>query len=575
MPSVKKIFKTISQFGIKEDMDEFLKKKIVLTNKLSVILSFFFLVITVLLSVKFRLFTTSALLFILIIILAFVPFLNKTKHPNFARLLLSVVLPVFIYFASIYAKLNSEIGKEISFYFLPRTTMVITVIIPLLVLDYKKKVSFYLTIIFYTLCILMYSKVHEMLGIGINQAILTGDSYILASIIPVLILFILIAAFILMQNNNYQYEQNILNKNIKLKESEERYKVLSNASFEAIVISENGFCVEQNKTAEKMFGYSHKEAVGMFATDVFTDKSKKIIIKNILNGYTLPYDVIAIRKNGKTFNAEIQGQDFTYNGKKLRITAIRDITIRKKIEENLIIAKEKAEESDRLKTEFLHNMSHEIRTPLNGILGFSSLLNNPDLLPERRMEFTEIIHNSGEQLLQIIDNILEISELSTKQLKAYQKEVCLNDLLLNLFLKFNPKAEEKQIKLYVKKELSDKESTIFTDKSRLNKVLNNLLDNALKFTDTGSIELGYTMAEQIQIYVKDTGIGIRKEVQGLIFKRFSQGEKELSQKVGGLGLGLSIAKENTKLLGGNISLKSEKGKGSTFFVNIPYNKPKE
>lgn len=248
----------------------------------------------------------------------------------------------------------------------------------------------------------------------------------------------------------------------------------------------------------------------------------------------------------------------------------------RRINEELAIEREKAEESDRLKTQFINNMSHEIRTPMNGILGFSNLLSKPTLSESKKEYYIKIIQNSGNQLLRIIDDILEISILGTKQVTVNEEEFCLNDLLLELFSIFDIKAKENKTPLYLKKGLSDKASNIKSDKSKILKILGNLIENALKFTNSGFIEFGYSLIkdaepkQMIEIYVKDTGIGIRPEKQELIFERFSQEEKENPGNIGGLGLGLSIAKENAELLGGNISLKSEKGKGATFFVNIPY-----
>jgi len=176
----------------------------------------------------------------------------------------------------------------------------------------------------------------------------------------------------------------------------------------------------------------------------------------------------------------------------------------------LLIAKQKAEESDLLKTEFIHNMSHEIRTPMNGILGFSSLLDDNNLSDQKRKHYINIIQNSGKQLLRIIDDILEISKLETKQVKLFEKEICLNDLFLDLFLTFEIKAKEYKIPLYLKNGLTDKESMVFTDKSKLFKILSNLLENALKFTNEGFIEFGYNLiqtdsgSKSLQVYVKDT-----------------------------------------------------------------------
>ena len=258
-----------------------------------------------------------------------------------------------------------------------------------------------------------------------------------------------------------------------------------------------------------------------------------------------------------------------------------DITEQKKIENELLIAKESAEESNKLKTEFLNNMSHEIRTPMNGILGFSDLLNTPNLSNEKKQSFIGIIQSSAKQLLNVIDDILEISILETKQVKIVESKVCLNELLVDLFLVFDIKSKENKTPIYLKKGLTDKQSTIFVDKTKLVKVISNLIENALKFTSNGYIEIGYVLNnEKIDIHIKDTGIGIDKEKHELIFERFSQAEVELSKKVGGLGLGLSIVKENVELLDGKIRLESIKNEGSTFIVSIPYkpvfeNKPNE
>ncbi len=276
-----------------------------------------------------------------------------------------------------------------------------------------------------------------------------------------------------------------------------------------------------------------------------------------------------IKTDGSTIYVIIRSTMLNEFGK--NIASIVDITARKKTEEDLIKAKEKAEESDMLKTEFINNMSHEIRTPMNGILGFSDLLSNTNLTTQKRSNFIRIIQSSGHQLLHIIDDILEISQLGTKQVKVQETQVCLNDVLMELFSIFERKAKETAIPLYFKKTLSDAQSTILTDKLKLNKVLGNLLENALKYTNEGFVEFGYTLIDNtIELFVKDTGIGINKKNHTKIFERFAQEEKKLSSKTGGLGLGLSIAKENTELLGGNMRLQSEKNEGATFFVTIPY-----
>ncbi|MFN2378819.1 MAG: ATP-binding protein [Bacteroidales bacterium] len=248
-----------------------------------------------------------------------------------------------------------------------------------------------------------------------------------------------------------------------------------------------------------------------------------------------------------------------------------DITQRKQMEQDLISSKEEAENANQLKTKFLQNMSHEIRTPLNGIMGFSDILCNPSISDEKRKNYSKIIINSGLQLLRIVDDILEISTLETKQTKLNETEFCLNQLLIEQYATFSLKSEEKDVSIYLKKPLTDKETNIISDKTKLNKILSNLIENAIKFTTRGNIEIGYRIENDLlKLYVKDTGIGISAENQQKIFERFSQEHKDIAGTYGGLGLGLSICKEYAELLGGYITLESQKGNGSTFIVTIPY-----
>jgi CheY-like chemotaxis protein len=208
---------------------------------------------------------------------------------------------------------------------------------------------------------------------------------------------------------------------------------------------------------------------------------------------------------------------------------------------------------------------------MNGIIGFAQMLNKPGISPEKRNEYSSIVKNSSLQLLKIIDDILEISKLETKQLKRQNENFCLNDLLTEIYSTFELKPNPQKIPIYIKKALKDNQSFIFSDKTKLNKVLSNLLDNAIKFTPQGYIELGYNIqGTNLILYVKDTGVGIYPYNQEIIFERFSQEEKNISRKYGGLGLGLSISRENAHILGGEISLESEKGKGTTFYLTIPY-----
>ncbi|MCF6365033.1 MAG: PAS domain S-box protein [Bacteroidales bacterium] len=369
-----------------------------------------------------------------------------------------------------------------------------------------------------------------------------------------------------------------------IKENEIYLSNILNTANEGLwIIDTNSITLDVNKEMCKILGLTEKEVIDKSIFN-FVDEKNSLIFKEQLKkrakGISSNYEIELLSSSGKVTPCLFKTTPI-YNSEKERIGSFAMVTDISELKDaynkldtknkELIKAKEKAEESDRLKTDFINNMSHEIRTPMNGIMGFSELLNTPNLTAEKLKNYISIIQNSGHQLMRIIDDILEISKLGTKQIKATEHKLCLNDLLYELFSIFDIKAKENKTPLYLIKGLSDKKSTITTDESKLNKILSNLLENALKFTNTGYIEFGYNIINnKIEIYVKDTGIGIKPEKQKTIFERFSQEDEGISAIVGGLGLGLSIAKENAELLGGKITVKSEKGKGSVFLVTIPY-----
>jgi signal transduction histidine kinase/DNA-binding NarL/FixJ family response regulator len=236
----------------------------------------------------------------------------------------------------------------------------------------------------------------------------------------------------------------------------------------------------------------------------------------------------------------------------------------------LIIAKENAEESDKLKTAFLQNMSHEIRTPLNGIIGFSALLNFDDISKEEIKEYTALINQSGKRLIEIVNNVLDISKIQTGQIKIEQKAIVVISMFSDLFTFFSPIAIIKKISLKYHNE-KDEQRSIFTDEAKLHQILVNLINNALKFTKSGQVDYGYEVkGDFLQFFVKDTGIGIEEELYEKIFERFIQAEQSMTKNYEGAGLGLAISKGLIELLGGKIWVKSEIGKGSTFFFTLPY-----
>jgi signal transduction histidine kinase len=238
----------------------------------------------------------------------------------------------------------------------------------------------------------------------------------------------------------------------------------------------------------------------------------------------------------------------------------------------LTVAKRKAEESDHLKTEFLQNISHEIRTPLNGIMGFAKLLNQPDLSQEKRLYYTNFLFSNSNRLLRKIEDIIEISQIVTKQTEIYIERIDIDEVFVNLMHLFSFEASAKNLELRVNNNLSKLENLICSDLSLLTKALTNLLDNAIKFTSLGFVELGaYRADKNLNLYVKDTGIGINKINLEKIFIHFAQEEVALERKPEGLGLGLSIANAYIELLGGSLIVESEKGKGALFTLQFEYN----
>ncbi|MBJ7882795.1 ATP-binding protein [Gelidibacter salicanalis] len=241
----------------------------------------------------------------------------------------------------------------------------------------------------------------------------------------------------------------------------------------------------------------------------------------------------------------------------------------------LIQAKEKAEESDRLKSAFLANMSHEIRTPMNGILGFTDLLREPELTGEIQQEYIRIIKKSGVRMLNIINDIISISKIESGQVEANIQEFNINHRIQFIYSFFKPEIERKGILFETKNTLQNKEAFIKSDSEKLYSILTNLVKNAIKHTEEGSIELGYVVKtenehSELEFYVKDTGIGIPKDRQMAIFERFTQADISDEKAFQGAGLGLSISKAYVEMLGGKIRLESEEGKGSIFYFTLPY-----
>ena len=279
-----------------------------------------------------------------------------------------------------------------------------------------------------------------------------------------------------------------------------------------------------------------------------------------------------IRENEQTLqeqnnNYQKLNNEYTVLNKQLNanINHIQNINL------ELLRAKLKAEESDKLKSAFLANVSHEIRTPLNAILGFTGLILDPKVSKEKMEDFIHIINASSLQLMSVISDIIDTSKIESGQITLETEVVDINNLINELYVTYKKLVELSKLSLTYSCDTPDEAVYIKTDGNKVKQIICNLLNNALKYTEEGNIEFGYKLKENyIEFYVKDTGIGIATKNHALIFQRFRQVENAEHQISRGNGLGLSISKALVEKMGGNISVNSEIGKGSTFYFTIPY-----
>jgi signal transduction histidine kinase len=248
-----------------------------------------------------------------------------------------------------------------------------------------------------------------------------------------------------------------------------------------------------------------------------------------------------------------------------------EIQERIQIEKELIVARDRAEESDRLKTAFLNNISHEIRTPMNAIVGFSELLANQKISDAERNEFVGIIRDSSNRLLAVITDLINISTIQSGQEVVKEEQFNLNELLYEVYAEILPDINTDKVSFSLDAALRDDHSMIFSDRTKLEHILLNLIRNAAKFTSEGEIIVGYSVrSSDIEFFIKDTGIGIPEDKMSTIFARFEQIDDKLSRKYGGTGLGLPISKAYVELLGGRIWFTSKSGLGSEFCFSIPF-----
>nr|WP_320119254.1 transporter substrate-binding domain-containing protein [uncultured Marinifilum sp.] len=363
----------------------------------------------------------------------------------------------------------------------------------------------------------------------------------------------------------------------KLQESELKYRKIIESSYDAIYIMHNGQLQMANQSFINMFGYSQSECKAQyFLVEKLIHPSSRAQIVNriemLKRGETPAnfFEICGQTKSGVKLDLQISENYFRSNNILISQGIIRDISQQKKDKAELIKAKDKAEESDRLKSAFLANMSHEIRTPMNAILGFTNLLKRKDINSNKQNQYINIIEESSTRMLSTINDLVDISKIESGQMELDYSEVDLNVELQYIEQFFLPEAKKKNINLIFNSIISDTKPIVISDKEKLSSIITNLIKNAIKYTNSGTIEFSYTIDNNfLKFKVSDTGIGIDKAMQDKIFNRFIQADHEATKVIEGSGLGLAICKAYVEMLGGKIWVESEKNKGSQFYFTHP------
>ncbi|MFO7842100.1 MAG: PAS domain S-box protein [Fidelibacterota bacterium] len=385
-----------------------------------------------------------------------------------------------------------------------------------------------------------------------------------------------------------------------LSASEERYRTFINASEDMAFLKDENFrYIIVNSMNAAFFGKNPEDIIGKDDFSLMPRKgaencrkSDKNALRNgklhiqeeEINGNIYESRKFPVRlQNGKT---GVGGfiRDITekyYNDKRIKEQNKKLLELNRKLKRSLQHeyqttrelkkAKEKAEESDRLKSAFLANMSHEIRTPMNGIIGFVDLLQRADLNEKQEKIYLDMVAKSSQRLLSTINDIIEISKIEAGEIPVQLSKININNEIRYLYDFFKPEAERKGLCLRVKNIPPDTDLTLSTDRSKLESIITNLIKNAIKFTKKGFVEFGYALQNnELTFFVKDSGIGIPDERLKAIFDRFVQADLEISSPYEGSGLGLSIAKAYADMLGADLKVETMQGKGSTFSVTFPW-----
>ncbi|MBI9108031.1 MAG: PAS domain S-box protein [Spirochaetales bacterium] len=360
----------------------------------------------------------------------------------------------------------------------------------------------------------------------------------------------------------------------QLIESESKYRYLVETASDIIKqISADGIITEVNEYTCSRLGRRKEELVGQPITVVDPNYSVAAF-KDFWADFPINkqrvFETTHQEKGGSVFSVEVHAKKYKVNESTFIMSVARDISDRNRDRKRLVLALERAEEADRLKSAFLANMSHEIRTPLNGVLGFASLMNDPTISPIKQEQYYNIIVKSGKRLLTTINDLIDISRIESGLVEVDLSDISIKELFEDLYQFFSPEVADKNLRFELEIPEECEDAVINSDRDKLYAVMMNLLKNAVKFTKEGSILFGYLcQPDRIEFYVTDTGNGIPKDQIDAVFDRFIQADLSLTKPFEGSGLGLSISSEYVEMLGGKISVESSEGRGSKFSFSLP------
>jgi PAS domain S-box-containing protein len=401
----------------------------------------------------------------------------------------------------------------------------------------------------------------------------TRNSAIVISLISLLLIIVSASVtYAIWKRSRVHFLTRTFNLRKEKEELTERYTSLTKYANDMILsIDKDGKILEANQKAFDTYGYNTNDLLNMTLLDLSYDKDKdeEIISASLNSKDGILFETNHKRKNGTIFPVEISAKFIHQSGENILLAIIRDNTERKKLELDLIFARDKAEEMDRLKTIFLSNMSHELNTPMSGIIGFSELLLS-EMEDKNHREMAKIIYKSGKRLNETLNSILDLSKIESQKLNLKFSSVDLVTLLQECKYAFSDAVNKKGIMFNVS--FDHQKIVINSDGSIIHKVLCNIIDNSVKYTNQGEISI--TVSDTIEsaiIKVKDTGIGIPQESIDQIFEPFRQGSEGLTRKYEGMGLGLTITKKFVELIDGKISIESEQGLGTTITLMFPKN----